>query len=187
MRRASCELQRRRSLEGSRWPRSGPGGAVHGAPAAINAATCLMITGTSRNTQRGGCDPPRKFRSGTRANNGNRTSSCNEWREAPTTARPFTQSCKGAAPVRLGTTRCHRYREHRCPVLNDTIVPDFAFYLSLVTSARSVLDVGCGTGELLRLAREAGHRGDLCGLDPADPMLEHGRVLGPSTLQLTTR
>lgn len=53
--------------------------------------------------------------------------------------------------------------------------PDFAFYLPLVMSAKSVLDVGCGTGELLRLAREAGHTGRLCGLDPADAMLEQGR------------
>ncbi len=53
--------------------------------------------------------------------------------------------------------------------------PDFAFYLPLVMSAESVLDVGCGTGELLRLAREARHTGRLCGLDPAEAMLEQGR------------
>ena len=52
---------------------------------------------------------------------------------------------------------------------------DFDFYLPLVMSAKSVLDVGCGTGELLRLAREAGHTGRLCGLDPAEAMLEQAR------------
>lgn len=52
---------------------------------------------------------------------------------------------------------------------------DFSFYLPLVMSANSVLDVGCGTGELLRLAREAGHTGRLCGLDPAEAMLEQAR------------
>jgi len=45
------------------------------------------------------------------------------------------------------------------------------FYLPLVMSAPSVLDVGCGTGVLLRRAREAGHTGRLCGLDPAAAML----------------
>lgn len=53
--------------------------------------------------------------------------------------------------------------------------PDFAFYLPLVMAAAAVLDVGCGTGELLRLARQAGHRGFLCGLDPAAAMLEQAR------------
>ena len=52
---------------------------------------------------------------------------------------------------------------------------DFEFYLPLLMSASSVLDVGCGTGELLRLAREAGHGGRLCGLDPAPAMLELAR------------
>ena len=53
--------------------------------------------------------------------------------------------------------------------------PDFALYLPLVMSAAAVLDVGCGTGELLRLARQAGHPGLLCGLDPAAAMLEQAR------------
>ncbi|MCI2416037.1 class I SAM-dependent methyltransferase [Saccharopolyspora sp. K220] len=52
---------------------------------------------------------------------------------------------------------------------------DFDFYLPLVMSARSVLDVGCGTGQLLRLARERGHAGRLCGLDPAAAMLDQAR------------
>lgn len=52
---------------------------------------------------------------------------------------------------------------------------DFDFYLPLVMSAETVLDVGCGTGELLRRAREAGHSGRLCGLDPADAMLDQAR------------
>lgn len=50
------------------------------------------------------------------------------------------------------------------------------FYLRLVMSAEAVLDVGCGTGALLRRAREAGHRGRLCGLDPAEAMLQQARV-----------
>ncbi|MFE9576783.1 class I SAM-dependent methyltransferase [Nocardia sp. NPDC006044] len=52
---------------------------------------------------------------------------------------------------------------------------DFTFYLPLVMGARSVLDVGCGTGELLRRARRDGHTGRLCGLDPAAAMLEVAR------------
>jgi SAM-dependent methyltransferase len=55
---------------------------------------------------------------------------------------------------------------------------DFAFYLPLVRQATSVLDVGCGTGELLRVARAQGHRGRLCGLDPAAAMLEQARARG---------
>jgi SAM-dependent methyltransferase len=53
--------------------------------------------------------------------------------------------------------------------------PDFGFYLPMVMSAGSVLDVGCGTGELLRLARQSGHTGRLCGLDPAPAMLAVAR------------
>lgn len=52
---------------------------------------------------------------------------------------------------------------------------DFDFYLPLVMSSKSVLDVGCGTGALLHMAREAGHTGRLCGLDPGEGMLEQAR------------
>jgi ubiquinone/menaquinone biosynthesis C-methylase UbiE len=52
---------------------------------------------------------------------------------------------------------------------------EFAFYMARVMSAQSVLDVGCGTGELLRLARQAGHTGRLCGIDPAEAMLQQAR------------
>jgi SAM-dependent methyltransferase len=52
---------------------------------------------------------------------------------------------------------------------------DFGFYLPLLMSAEAVLDVGCGTGALLHHAREAGHVGRLCGLDPAGGMLEQAR------------
>ncbi|ASO21708.1 SAM-dependent methyltransferase [Actinoalloteichus hoggarensis] len=53
---------------------------------------------------------------------------------------------------------------------------DFGFYLPLVMSADSVLDVGCGTGALLHRAREEGHTGRLCGLDPAAGMLAQART-----------
>jgi SAM-dependent methyltransferase len=62
--------------------------------------------------------------------------------------------------------------------LYDVLCPgrdDFDFYLPLVMSAESVLDIGCGTGVLLHLARDAGHAGRLCGLDPADAMLAQAR------------
>jgi SAM-dependent methyltransferase len=46
--------------------------------------------------------------------------------------------------------------------------PDDDYYLALVMSAESVLDVGCGTGRILHRARQVGHGGRLCGVDP-DP------------------
>jgi SAM-dependent methyltransferase len=55
---------------------------------------------------------------------------------------------------------------------------DFGFYLPLVIGARSVLDVGCGTGMLLKRARDEGHTGRLCGLDPAPGMLGVARRHG---------
>jgi SAM-dependent methyltransferase len=64
--------------------------------------------------------------------------------------------------------------------LYDTMHPpdqraDFAFYLPLIMTAEAVLDVGCGTGALLREARKRGHQGRLCGLDPAEGMLAQAR------------
>src|SRR5688572_26437428 len=41
--------------------------------------------------------------------------------------------------------------------------------------ARSVLDVGCGTGALLHRARAEGHTGRLCGVDPDAASLNVGR------------
>jgi len=52
---------------------------------------------------------------------------------------------------------------------------DFGFYLPRVMSAGAVLDVGCGTGALLIRARDTGHAGRLCGLDPARGMLGEAR------------
>jgi SAM-dependent methyltransferase len=52
---------------------------------------------------------------------------------------------------------------------------DYDFYRPLVMAAQSVLDVGCGTGSMLHEARDAGHRGRLCGLDPAPGMLAQAR------------
>jgi SAM-dependent methyltransferase len=74
----------------------------------------------------------------------------------------------------------HQFAEDRLAALYDRFYPpeeraDFAFYLPRILAARSVLDLGCGTGALLRLAREAGHRGRLCGLDPAAGMLQQAR------------
>jgi SAM-dependent methyltransferase len=74
-----------------------------------------------------------------------------------------------------------KFTDDRLAALYDAFCPpptqrdDFAFYLPLVMAARAVLDVGCGTGALLRLARESGHTGRLCGLDPARGMLNQAR------------
>jgi SAM-dependent methyltransferase len=75
------------------------------------------------------------------------------------------------------------YAEPSLAALYDLFCPwdprgDFGFYLPLVMAATSVLDVGCGTGMLLRRARAEGHAGRLCGLDPADAMLDVAREAG---------
>lgn len=95
----------------------------------------------------------------------------------------------------MGVVVDRHFSEPRLAQLYDAFCanrPDWAFYLPLAMSARSVLDVGCGTGELLHLAREQGHTGRLCGLDPAEAMLDVARrrediewVLGdPTSVQL---
>ncbi|NUT52691.1 MAG: class I SAM-dependent methyltransferase [Saccharothrix sp.] len=54
--------------------------------------------------------------------------------------------------------------------------PSDDFYLDLIRSADgAVLDVGCGTGMLLHVARTSGRRGRLVGLDPDPAMLAVAR------------
>jgi SAM-dependent methyltransferase len=53
--------------------------------------------------------------------------------------------------------------------------PSDEFYLALVRAAGDVLDVGCGTGTLLKRARRDGHPGRLVGLDPGAGMLAVAR------------
>jgi SAM-dependent methyltransferase len=80
--------------------------------------------------------------------------------------------------ARTGTVADHLFCDTRLAALYDLFCDgrnDFDFYLKLMMSAKSVLDVGCGTGALLHRAREAGHTGRLCGLDPAIGMLEQAR------------
>jgi ubiquinone/menaquinone biosynthesis C-methylase UbiE len=71
------------------------------------------------------------------------------------------------------------YADPRLAVFYDQLnswAPDRDFYLGLVMSAEAVLDVGCGTGSVLRRAREAGHAGRLVGLDPAAAMLDQAKA-----------
>ncbi len=72
------------------------------------------------------------------------------------------------------------FENPRLAALYDFLSPsagrgDFSMYLPMAMEAESVLDVGCGTGALLRLARDSGHRGRLCGVDPAFGMIEQAR------------
>lgn len=53
--------------------------------------------------------------------------------------------------------------------------PSDDFYLALMMDATSVVDVGCGTGALLHRARQAGHDGRLCGVDPDHASLSVAR------------
>jgi SAM-dependent methyltransferase len=74
----------------------------------------------------------------------------------------------------------HLFADDELAALYDLFSPwerrdDLHFYLDLVMSAGAALDVGCGTGILLHRAREAGHAGRLCGLDPAAGMLQQAR------------
>ncbi|MEU9447793.1 methyltransferase domain-containing protein [Streptomyces sp. NPDC048277] len=77
----------------------------------------------------------------------------------------------------------HSFADLSLAALYDSLNPwgpGDDFYLDLVMSAGSVLDVGCGTGQLLRRARREGHRGRLTGLDPAAAMLVQGRRTDPT-------
>lgn len=74
----------------------------------------------------------------------------------------------------------HQFEDPSLAALYDAFCPweqfgDYDFYLRLVMAADTVLDVGCGTGALLGRARAEGHRGRLCGLDPARGMIDQAR------------
>lgn len=82
------------------------------------------------------------------------------------------------------------FTERRLAELYDILHPwgnsrDDAFYIKLVMASESVLDVGTGTGLLLRKARELGHDGRLVGLDPAGAMLDIGRRDRPDVEWIT--
>jgi SAM-dependent methyltransferase len=74
----------------------------------------------------------------------------------------------------------HLFSDADLAALYDAMCPratrdDFDFYRPMIMAARSVLDVGCGTGALLHEVRDAGHAGRLVGLDPAAGMLAQAR------------
>lgn len=70
------------------------------------------------------------------------------------------------------------YSDEEAAALYDVLNawgPSDDFYLALVMGSKSVLDIGCGTGTLLRRARQFGHAGRLCGVDPDRAMLDVAR------------
>jgi len=73
------------------------------------------------------------------------------------------------------------YSDREVALLYDVLNPwgaSESFYLDLVMSAGRVLDVGCGTGSILKRARSDGHAGRLTGIDPDVAMLEVARERG---------
>ncbi|HWK80638.1 MAG TPA: class I SAM-dependent methyltransferase [Thermomicrobiales bacterium] len=67
-----------------------------------------------------------------------------------------------------------RYTDLQAAELYDVLNPwsgSDAFFLDWVMGARSAIDIGCGTGRLLHRAREAGHTGELVGIDPDPGMI----------------
>jgi SAM-dependent methyltransferase len=77
------------------------------------------------------------------------------------------------------------YADPRLASLYDALNPwgrGDDFYLRFVQRARSVLDLGCGTGLLLRRAKAEGHGGILVGVDAAEAMLVEARAAEPGVV-----
>ncbi len=75
----------------------------------------------------------------------------------------------------------HSYTDAEVAELYNALYPwgpSDAFYLPLVLASASVLDVGCGTGTMLHLARSDGHAGRLTGIDPDRAALDLARRRG---------
>ena len=71
------------------------------------------------------------------------------------------------------------YSDDDAAALYDALngwAPSDDFYLSHVMTADAVLDVGCGTGMMLHRARQEGHTGRLCGVDPDVAALRRARA-----------
>jgi ubiquinone/menaquinone biosynthesis C-methylase UbiE len=60
-----------------------------------------------------------------------------------------------------------------------------ALAATLVSQPESVLDVGCGTGKLLRRAQTVWPQAHLTGVDPAEGMVETAQRLNPNATFLT--
>lgn len=70
------------------------------------------------------------------------------------------------------------YSDEEAAALYDLLNPwgpSDDFYLAVVMDAKSVLDIGCGTGTLLHQARQSDHAGRLCGVDPDAASLDVAR------------
>ena len=68
------------------------------------------------------------------------------------------------------------YDAGRRDARDNAMRKDFAFCLDLASDAGSVLDLGCGTGDLaLALAADKGKSGRIVGVDPAEGMLALAR------------
>lgn len=61
-----------------------------------------------------------------------------------------------------------------------------ALAASIVHQPESVLDVGCGTGRLLRRAYRYWPEAQLIGVDPADGMIERAKLLTPNATFFTS-
>jgi ubiquinone/menaquinone biosynthesis C-methylase UbiE len=78
-----------------------------------------------------------------------------------------------------------RYERSKWQFLHFDRVHRIAFSLaSRFGEPSAVLDVGCGTGRLLRAAHERWPKARLLGVDPSEGMVQTGRALTPAEIHL---